>query len=256
MKRHSDLSDFAEALIKGSGTSSPLLLGVFLCGVLAVTLLGNWAYDLALNPLQIAPLSHALVWGGILLCVGIGYWLWRRFLKGLEIDARVTEQSTVEPHRGLVWLLSPGNIDPLLFAMRQHQPRLRHVWVIITDEPAIQNTLSSLREAVAREDWSVAVEVVPIEAPDLACTFRAVEAIYERHVPDAGLAPGEVIADITGGLKPMTGGMTLACYLHGWPLEYLAAARDHRGELRADGERILISVEIDTSLIHRAEDEG
>lgn len=253
MKRHTDLNDFAEALIKGNSQSSPLLLGVFLCGILAVTLFGNWLYDFSAASLEAPLRSSLLVLGLAGLCVLVGYLLWRRFLGGLSIDAQVTEQSAVEPHRGLVWLLSPGAIEHLLFAVRQHLPRLLRVWIIMTGDPAVQQRLGEFRATVVKEGWSVAVEPVEIEQPDLACTLAAVEAIYQERVPAAGLAPEDVIADITGGLKPMTSGMTLACYVHGWPLEYVSASRDFRGEPRSGGDKVLVSVNIDTNLIHRAD---
>ena len=53
--------------------------------------------------------------------------------------------------------------------------------------------------------------------------------IVEREVVEEGLEPGQVIADITGGTKPLTAGMLLAAITTNSALEYVESERDDQG---------------------------
>jgi len=57
-----------------------------------------------------------------------------------------------------------------------------------------------------------------------------VTRILKKEVPEAGVDPDDVIADITGGQKPMTAGMALACLAKGQQVQYMKAKRGPNGE--------------------------
>jgi hypothetical protein len=61
------------------------------------------------------------------------------------------------------------------------------------------------------ESRQVTAFIHETDAFDVQATYEVVQKIYADEVPRAGLAEQEVIADITGGTKPMTVGMALAC---------------------------------------------
>ena len=54
--------------------------------------------------------------------------------------------------------------------------------------------------------------------------------IFEREAAEEGMKPGDVIADITSGTKPLTAGMVLAALIDGRALEYVETERDEHGK--------------------------
>ena len=54
--------------------------------------------------------------------------------------------------------------------------------------------------------------------------------IYRQEATRLGLAPDDVIADITGGTKPMTMGMIVACLEGGHPIEHVPTAFNAAGQ--------------------------
>jgi hypothetical protein len=49
--------------------------------------------------------------------------------------------------------------------------------------------------------------------------------IYVQSAAEKGLTPGQIIADYTGGTKPMSAGMVLACREQRWPMEYMTGGK-------------------------------
>jgi len=67
---------------------------------------------------------------------------------------------------------------------------------------------------------------------DSQTCYQTVRDICQREAPRLGLSPTEVIADITGGTKPMTMGMIVAC-LEGeypYPIEHVPTAFNAAGQ--------------------------
>jgi len=56
--------------------------------------------------------------------------------------------------------------------------------------------------------------------------YELVRSIYHREAARLGLLPSDVIADITGGTKPMTMGMILACVEGEYPIEHIPTEYD------------------------------
>ena len=122
---------------------------------------------------------------------------------------------------GLVFLFSRE--ETLREAIRYHQPALEHVWLLVT--PQRQADAAS---AMTRFDASFTVHHLPDLWDSQAC-YRIVAQIYQHEVPRLGLEPQRVIADITGGTKPMTLGMIVACLEGGYPIEHVPTAYDATG---------------------------
>jgi hypothetical protein len=61
-------------------------------------------------------------------------------------------------------------------------------------------------------------------------TYELVIQIANIEAPQAGLTDQDLIADITGGQKPMTAGMALACLAKNIDIQYMKGKRDERGE--------------------------
>jgi hypothetical protein len=60
---------------------------------------------------------------------------------------------------------------------------------------------------------------------DVQEAYRLVRRIYAEEAAEHGLAPEQIIADFTGGTKPMSVGMVLACRDR-WPMQYMYWRKD------------------------------
>ena len=119
--------------------------------------------------------------------------------------------------QGLILLISPQRpgerLDELASyqAIAFHQRRLTHAWLI-----ASSGSGGSLPTAQAQAQhfgsYGIQFTIWQVLDPTHADeTFALVDRIYTTDLAEAGLDPDAVIADITGGSKPMTAGMVLAC---------------------------------------------
>lgn len=249
MKRRPELDRFFRAALLAAVGRSSWLLVVFVIFVLVLEVAANLLYDVAVlaQPLNRAHWIRAGILVAALLAVAALFFVVdliqvRKGPTGLDV-------STISPHPGLIWLLSPGNPEPLLKVMRHHtdpdaqsDQRLRHCWLILSDHPAMENTFASLPEEMAR--WGihdVALHPVYLPLTGIEHTYRAVRHIYEDEVAACGLRPDQVVTDLTGGLKIMTAGALMACLPRSGPagpIEYLLSQRDPiTGEPLEDSEQ-------------------
>ncbi|MSP14760.1 MAG: hypothetical protein EXR62_17600 [Chloroflexi bacterium] len=111
-------------------------------------------------------------------------------------------------HRGLIFLFS--NEDPLREAVRYHSPVLQYYWLVIT--PEYRQKANIAMQKIETEFPAV----LPRECPlanlyDAQSCYRIVKSVFEHEAVAVEIPPGEIIADITGGTKPMSMGMILAC---------------------------------------------
>lgn len=93
-------------------------------------------------------------------------------------------------------------------AIEYHLPVLKHLWLITT--PEMRKAANELRTHVERQGGHGHVLELDQEYDANRC-YALVRSVYEHGAIEAGLAPSDVIADMTGGTKPMTAGMVLAC---------------------------------------------
>lgn len=129
----------------------------------------------------------------------------------------VPREMKPQPKAGLIALTGPGraneekNIedDVTYIAIRYHLDagRLKYVWLLASNE-GMKNA-NQLRELF---NARVTVEIVPIQnILTINETYAAVRAVYTRKADQMGIPTEDLIADYTGGTKPMSAGMILAC---------------------------------------------
>lgn len=126
-------------------------------------------------------------------------------------------------HKGLIFIYS--NLPTFQAAVQHHLPELRHCWLLVTPE----------RQAEADEakkkfnNVTFSDSLIQHLYHSQAC-YEAVKNIFQTDVPRLGFEPKEIIADITGGTKPMTAGMVVACVEGDYALEHVAAKFDPEGK--------------------------
>jgi hypothetical protein len=126
-------------------------------------------------------------------------------------------------HQGLIFLFSRE--ETLREAIQYHQPTLEHCWLLVTPE---------MRDRAAKAlghfpDLPFTLHALGDRYDSQAC-YQAVLDIYRREAPRQGISPEQVIADITGGTKPMTMGMIVACLEGDYPIEHVPTAFDAAGQ--------------------------
>jgi hypothetical protein len=141
------------------------------------------------------------------------YAYWRRNL------GPIAEIAPPHKHEGLIFLFTQK--ETAREAIRHHLPVLKHVWLIVTPE----------KQAEAGEiviDFpELSFSILPISnLYDTQSCYNVVRHIYERGTQDVKISPKNTIADITGGTKPMTMGMIVACIEGGFPIEHVPTKYD------------------------------
>ncbi|MFZ5917318.1 MAG: hypothetical protein ACOYZ7_10320 [Chloroflexota bacterium] len=125
--------------------------------------------------------------------------------------------------RGLIFLLSRE--DTLREAIAYHRPRLEHCWLLVTPEMQDQ-----ARQVMSHyPDLSFTLHPLTGRYDSQSC-YQTVRDIYHHEAPRLGLEPSEVIADITGGTKPLTLGLIVACLEGQYPLQHVPTAFDAAGQ--------------------------
>ncbi|CAN5671047.1 hypothetical protein BH10CHL1_BH10CHL1_50230 [soil metagenome] len=161
-----------------------------------------------------------------------------------------------------------SNMQPALSAIRHHAQAglLKHIWLISTQDeiplagkkgqegschlaPLFAKILTHPQGFAYNMTIHHADPLLQIPADDVGAAYAAVEYVFGTAAPQAGLAPYQVIADITGGRATMSGGMVLACAPCDWAMQYTTTARDpaQRGpgdtpvplRIRVDARQIL-----------------
>ena len=126
----------------------------------------------------------------------------------------------------------PGKAQVILFsregtlreAIQYHQPVLEHCWLLVT--PEMQDRA---KQAMGHfPDLRFTLHALGDRYDSQAC-YQTVCGIYQREASRLDVPPEQVIADITGGTKPMTMGMIVACLDGGYPIEHVPTAFDADG---------------------------
>jgi hypothetical protein len=182
------------------------------------------------TPAQMIQLLAVL--GGIALVL----WVVAVLLQGDKKDVVLVPRDARPPRsRGLIVLVGPGSQGKEVAP--QKQPAARAIDYHLGDDDALQACWliassgegGSVPVAEAIRDLyhphRCRVKVCPIGDPfSVQDTYDVVQGIYNHEiygddVKEVKLAPGDVISDFTGGTKPMTAGMVLACGRHR-PMQY------------------------------------
>ena len=169
----------------------------------------------------------------MMLLTGLAYFLYRwdrQRERGMQ--AIVDESRLAPPHAGVVWLFGPGQFDHLLFALEHHRKGggAAHCWLVMQDIEAVREAFNQLSQHLLERGVMTRLHPVYIRQLDVQAAYQAVRAIFEREASEEGLQPMQVIADITGGTKPLTAGMVLAALTAGGTLEYVESKRDTEGQ--------------------------
>lgn len=244
MRRQKGLIDFLVAFLQ-STEPTPELLATFILGLIVANTVAQIVYDLLTGSGSFtAVLRPALA---ALLMTGAAYWLYQRDRRRARtMHVIVDEKRLAPPHAGIIWLFGPGRFDHLLFALKHHQKGggASHCWLVMQDVEPVRKAYSQLLQQLGDEELQTQIHPVYIDKLEAGAAYKAVRDIFEHEAVRVGLKPEEVIADITGGLKPLTAGMILAAITLDSALEYVESERDAQGEPIPNTLRVVL---IDTN---------
>lgn len=235
--------EFLDVLLRGAGPSLELL-GAFGMGLLVVGILSDLAYDLLTAPAT----SWRVAWRPVVATVFLiilAYLLYRRDQRRRQgvVQAVVNESQLAPPHAGLIWLFGPGRFEHLLFALEHHQKGggAEHCWLVMQDVMPVRDTFGQLSQEVLERGMATRLHPVYMQRLDMQAAYQAVRLVFEREAGEEGLRSDQVIADITGGIKPLTAGMVLATLTCGGALEYVESERDADGRPIPGTLRVVLS---------------
>lgn len=164
-----------------------------------------------------------LVWAVLAACTAIFVYLYelarrRRRRKGTALGAPADREHPMQSE-GLVFLYT--NEAALREALGYHRPVLKQCWLVVTPEmqTAAANVISQVKEV------QFAVKPISDLYNTRAC-YDTANHIFEREASLHKIPLSRVMADITGGTKPMTVGLLLACVKHGVAVEHVPAVYD------------------------------
>lgn len=149
----------------------------------------------------------ALLLASLTTVVFANYYVHVRRRQLIEAGPRIfAEEKHPTPRKGLIWMVTPA--PTVRKAVEYHKAELRHVWLITTPE------MTEHTQELGRylEDHAINAHEKKLErAYDAKSCYDVVRHIFEVDALEVGLSQADLIADMTGGTKPMTAGMVLAC---------------------------------------------
>jgi hypothetical protein len=203
MESLESLADFLTRPV-GGWRGLMTVLGVGVIGNLVANIIAVWTG----NSVWQLGLSIAL-----LLVFLAGVWAIRRS----QDLVLVPENQRPDRKPGLIVLVGTGRPgeDPMEqsagIAIAYHRPVLKTCWLIASSGEKGSLPVAQTLEKQCRAE-GIEVHIHALADPfSVQESYDLVEHIYAEEVPAAGLAENQVIADFTGGIKPMSAGMILAC---------------------------------------------
>lgn len=200
---------------------------LYIIGTAALTLGLQAAYDWANDPMYFQG-GYWLAAAAVAVAAAIlVYSAIRRPVVG---RVHIQEEHKPAPRQGLVLLVGPTEAATP-HAIDYHLPALKHCWLIGTIES--QPTAAALSQRYGgRVQIHYGSPDYVVHPDEMKSTYdRVVQILEQATSQDYGLTTKDLIADFTGGLKPMTAGMTLACLAHNTDLQYMKAPRDAHGQV-------------------------
>ena len=201
-------------------------IAFFVVGTAALTVAVTVMYDTVKESLGLWG-----AWGLALLLVAVAvaaitYQAVRRRMVG---QVGISEEMKPKPRRGLILLVSPHPSSTAPHAVEYHLGTLEACWLVASPDSVrmAEQLYEKYRDQIPYIAYGTGYTV---EADEVEDTYTQVLRIYEQELPQRGLKPEEVIADITGGQKPMTAGMALACLAKNLDMQYMKARRNEQGE--------------------------
>lgn len=140
------------------------------------------------------------------------YYFHRRRKELMEEGKRILgERPAPEQRKGLIVMVTRA--PTARKAIDYHLPELEHLWLVTTPEMrSAANDLRTFVEGYEANDKKRKGHILELDQEyDANQCYYLVRSVYEEGAAAAGLVPKDVIADMTGGTKPMTAGMVLAC---------------------------------------------
>jgi hypothetical protein len=189
----------------------PIFSGIVVAFI--VNILTTWLTELA---------GPAVAWPVTLLLIGLTVAFVRFYQQRRRQLPTPIDLPRPRKYRGLIFMFSRP--ETLRAALTYHQPKLEHCWLLITPEMRTRalDGIPPLDE--------VRFSLCHLEnLYDTAACYTTVQRIFEQEARQYGIAPDQIIADITGGTKPMTVGMLLACQAGGYALEHVPTQFDAVG---------------------------
>jgi hypothetical protein len=200
-------------------------IAFFVVGTAALTVAITVMYDTVKESLGLWG-----AWGLALLLVvvavaAITYQTVRRRVVG---RVGISEEMKPKPRRGLILLVSP-HPGTAPYAIKYHLGTLKACWLLASSDSArvAEQLYKEYQDQIPYIAYGREYTVDPDKIED---TYMQVLRICEEELPNRGLKVEEVIADITGGQKPMTAGMALACLAKNLDMQYMKARRSEQGE--------------------------
>lgn len=196
----------------------------FLTGMVLLAVMGNMLTDLLKHYLGASPWHLILIFA--ITALGLALLVAAAHAAG-AIQKRLTATSPYviidrpKPNkcRGLIAFVSGREPEHLRKALKYHSPELQRAWLIATKE-----TKSQAREIQHEyESDKLSIRIVDLDDQwDLPKAKAVVEKIYGDGLI-GGLKEEDIIADFTGGTKPMSAGMIFACMNPSRKLQYVPA---------------------------------
>jgi hypothetical protein len=205
--------------------------GLFIIGTAALTVAITVIYDTAKETLG---LWGAWILAGGLLIVAVTIMIYQTVRRAAIGRVGISEGLKPEPHHGLVVLVSGTKATaPAAIDYHLSTGTLQVLWLIASDQTldVAEALTRNYRDQIPTIRWGEDYLVDPDRVED---TYSLVTRIFEREASHHKLDPEQIIADITGGMKPMTAGVTLACLAHNRDMQYMMAVRNEQGEPRRD----------------------
>ena len=210
---------------------------LFVVGTATLTISLQALYDsaksLAAKQLLAPELIGAWVLACVLFLVSASLILYQTLhRKPVMGRVEINEEEMVRQHKGLILLVSPKpNTAPA--AIRHHIDTLEVCWFVASRDSL--NTAEKLQKEFA-EAYPYKRFIVPephqlVDSEEVADSYRRVVNICTKERMQYGLGLNDLIADITGGQKPMTAGMAYACLASGIDMQYMKGVRSASGDI-------------------------
>jgi len=199
---------------------------------LATELAGSWLEKtIGRTPSQLVRLL------AIAVALAVGLWVLYLALGKRAPLELVPREERPPSFPGLIVLIGPGRkgSDPQSLS---HNPAIEYhldcdeaggkplqiCWLIATGGE--QGSLPAAQKVRERYEERCTMIIKRLhDAFDVQEAYRTVQGIYTQEAAEQGLAPDQVIADFTGGTKPMSAGTVLACRDR-WPMQYMTGGRE------------------------------
>jgi hypothetical protein len=164
-----------------------------------------------------------------------------------KVRLSIKEEDKPNKRAGLILLVGTAK-GSAPAAIEYHLPTLRHCWLIATkDGLSTAQQLADIYQGIAFY-WGEPSYIV--DPDEIGSTYNVVSRILDIEAQKVGLKSVNLIADITGGLKPMAAGITLACVTYQCNMQYMKAPRNEFGDVILGGKPE--PIKIDTTFISKA----